>query len=274
MEDIMILIPAVEDRLALNIVEIQILEDFKSNKLNDEFFTTPSNLESIIKIAQCDNKFEQYCQKEQFSEYWILNWCLDVKNYFPKLNTYFSPQTQIPSFNLLRGWFFYKEALNTAKIINKEFLYTEMEYLKIAISYNSVHAIQRYNKHGYELIEGKNDNEEIEAIYINIIQNCKKITSSYGSYAFLMLAEACAKYGGWLIQQSNNEKANLAFEAMCTYCDKAQKCLKDSKDVIHNASFGVGLQASNSFEIADPMLLKETLNNEYFEFNLVARIMR
>lgn len=261
----MALIPTKEKRLTLDIAQILILQNFRKNKLNDEFFTTLSNLEPIIKMAQQDDKFAAYCQKEQFSEYWIGIWCLDVNNYYPELNFYFLPQTQIPSFDLLRGWFFYKEALNTAKKLNKEFLYTELEYLKIAISYNSVHAIQRYNQHCYNLIDINTDDEKIEALYKTIIQNCKKITASYGSYAYCMLAEACARYGNWLIQQDHTDRGNLAFEAMETYCNKAQKFLKDSKDVIYNASFGDGLRASNTLKIADPMEFKEALNEEYFQ---------
>ena len=78
-----------------------------------------------------------------------------------------------------------------------DFLYSEVEYLKIASGYKSVHALQRYNECLYEQLKTASDDDKTP-LFHEIISNCQSMLPEYGSFGYMALAESlesCERVG-------------------------------------------------------------------------------
>lgn len=93
------------------------------------------------------------------------------------------------------------------KEIKRDFGYSEMEAIKMAIQYGSVHAVQRYNDYLYSKLQQASDNDA-EALYQELIANSERMLPHYGSYGYMVLAEAFTHYCFWLVKEQEIERCN------------------------------------------------------------------
>ncbi|CAM2951169.1 Uncharacterised protein [Legionella steigerwaltii] len=216
-------------------------------------------IEAIARIAHHHHEFATFCNRTELKDYWEKIWCaygvaLSQQKNVP-LILFFS-HLQLNQFNLVRGAYFFYLSQEIRKEIKRDFGYSEIESLKLAIRYGSVHAIQRYNEYIYSQLQHAHDKES-EPLYQELISNSKLMLPHYGSYGYMVLAEALAHYCFWLLKNSEMEKAQEAYTRALESLDYAQLILKDSQYSIHNASMGLGLKCSNSQGFEFPSQAKD-----------------
>ncbi|MCW8409861.1 DUF5630 domain-containing protein [Legionella sp. PATHC035] len=222
-------------------------------------------IEVITRIAHHDPVFEAFCNREELKDYWEKIWCasgvaLSQQKNVPLILFFSHPQ--LNQFSLVRGTYFYFLSQEVRKEMNIDFGFSEMEAIKMAIRYGSVHAIQRYNECIYSKLQHAN-NKESETLYQELIANSKLMLPHYGSYGYMVLAEAMAHYCFWLLQDHEAEKAQEIYILVLESLDYAQLILEDSQYSIHNASFGQGLKYSNSLGFESPSQAKAFFKNQY-----------
>jgi hypothetical protein len=256
-------------QVKLNIVEIEVLKKFQNNALSDEYIFSPINLNSIINLAEKDSSFAVYCKNKKFDKHWEQMWCITAELFIQSemgnvIDLNFYPLNKISPFDLVRGIHCCYQGYLEARKINKNLSYTELMFLEKGIFHGSVHAVQRYNQYWYKKISESDDEDYIENIYNTVIlENCHKITETYGSYAYLMLAEGFANYAKWLNSIQKFEQAYSALNSALEYCDLAKNVIKQSKNAIYHASFGEGLKSSNSLDMSDPKEFKKAIIKDF-----------
>ncbi|CDZ78429.1 hypothetical protein BN59_02739 [Legionella massiliensis] len=231
---------------------------FYSEKDYLKKFKVDCDLNFIVKIAKASKKFEEICRQEQYNDCWneqyqILGNLISINSEKPiSFNTHDSD-----CFDLLRGeLFFYYSQLELIKS-KKDFSLDERLFLQEAIQYKSVHAIQRYHAYLNQQIESNVfSSAETAAYFGDMIKNCKSILELYGSYAYLMLAETYYNYAQWLRAQGKEDLVPVMVKAALTCCMAADDFSEASVFSIHNASFGKGLEESNSLKLMPDSFIK------------------
>ena len=264
----------VADRLFLHSM------DGKSSIVSDYLNKPSSSLDLlfIIKIANASKPFEETCKNTMYDILWdkaYANLAVMLSECFHRPIQFYQ-HNNVSKFDLFRGLFFYYHAVTERNISDEDFTSGEISLVREAIKYSSVHAIQRYNQYIYSFIESnqgcalddKNVKDE-EALLKEAVANCKKLQNRYGSYAYMMLAEAYIRIAIWHMSHGhsgmNIEKANAFIDAAKQSCIFAEEYLERSSKSIHNASLGMGLKSSNSIGLETPMLAKEFIDNWWVE---------
>lgn len=240
------------DKMTLNQIE-----NHTFNELN--FFSKKKSIDDIgfiIKLANASPTFTKICKKPIYNEIWndlysILG--LFVPSHEAKRVAFYT-HLNTDSFDLLRGLYFFYCSQNVRTAVSDEFSNSEIRFLKEAIRYKSVHAVQMYNTFIYNKItNGKlEEGEDAKTLLVDAIKNSKSLLQLHGSYAYMLLAEAFFRYAVW---EKNNDEiptAQRALKSAIIACDNAAKYLYTSRFSIYNASFGKGLGYSNSFGISSP----------------------
>ena len=243
-----------------------LLSDVKNKTFNEVQFFNHLNkccdLDFIMRIANTSEYFEKLFKRREYNSLWDLQYSLFgfQVSFSEKKQTNFLVHKNVQSFDLLKGAYLFHKSQLARNEVNQDFLYSEIVLLQEAIKFKSVHAIQRYNSYLYQQIERLSSkktqdfdsiNEEQESLLKEAILNCKKLLELYGSYAYMMLAEAYFYYAQWAKEKSNESVSN-AIDAAIIACNFAEKYLEKSQYSIHNASLGRGLETSNSFKINTP----------------------
>ncbi|MCW8400600.1 DUF5630 domain-containing protein [Legionella sp. PATHC038] len=223
-------------------------------------------IETITRIAHHDPVFEAFCNREELKDYWEKIWSssgvvLSQQKNVPLILFFSHPQ--LNPFNLVRGTYFYYLSQEVRKEMKVDFGFSEMEAIKMAIRYGSIHATQRYNEYIYSKLQQHANNKESEKLYQKLISNSKLMLPYYGSYGYMVLAEAMAHYCFWLLQNLEVEKAREIYIHVLESLDYAQLILKDSQYSIQNASMGLGLKYSNSLGFESPSQAKDFFMNQY-----------
>ncbi|AWN73260.1 DUF5630 domain-containing protein [Legionella anisa] len=255
------------NRYHLNAADELLLEQIKNNTFDEEAFfrrmRVSCNLNLIIKLANINPIFNSLCKKDIYNSLWEQQYCL-YGLYLSASETtqiVFLLHKNVDMFDLLQGAYFFHKAQQVKKQ-QDHFSLEEIFWLKKAITFNSVHAVQRYNHYLYSKIEQfQLDSEYCDKLLKEAIENCKSLLELYGSYAYMMLAEAYFHYANWAIREDNLKGTSASIDAAIRSCDLAQTYLDESQSSIHNASLGKGLEASNSFEISEPLQAKTLLEN-------------
>ncbi|WP_454780410.1 DUF5630 domain-containing protein [Legionella sp. WA2022007384] len=216
-------------------------------------------IETIARIASHIPSIEVFCKDPELDEYWGKIWsaygiALAEQNNLP-LMMFFS-QPQLNQFDLVRGAYFFHLSQELRKNIKNNFGFSELESLKFAIRYGSVHAIQRYNEYIYLKLQ-QASTEESYALYQELIANSKLMLPHYGSYGYMVLAEAISHYCFWLLNNSKTEEAKSEYAHVIEALDYAELILKKSEYSIQNASIGRGLKCSNSMGFELPPQAKD-----------------
>lgn len=215
------------------------------------------SLDFIVKIAQKCPEFEAICRLEQYEPFWKNQYILFGAYLSPsKNNSFLFNEHDSNHFDLIRGAYFFYHSDIERKRRKQPFSASELSCLRQAITYRSIHALQRYNDYLYSKINEAPTDREKRQLFIEIILSSKKMLELYGSFAYMMLAEAFFRYSLWL-QESNHpnvkETMNAAYESLVL----ADLRLESSQFSIHNASLGRGLEYSNSFKFASPGAAKD-----------------
>lgn len=255
------------DFLKLNFLEEMTLRTIREGSFDEStFFSSAKSVADIgyiTKMSYASPEFAKMCKKDKYRELWSdlysqLGLCVSA---FTDKRITFYEHENIDSFDLLRGtYFFYLSQKLKAELPN-ELSLSELRFLKEAMRFNSVHAVQRYNivlfdkvTHG-KLEEGENAKE----LLMEAIKQAKSLLELYGSYAYMLLAEAYYQYAQWAQEHESSTTYRRALQAAIASCGNATKYLDKSQYSIHNASFGQGLGFSNSFGLDSPEKAKEVL---------------
>jgi hypothetical protein len=208
---------------------------------------------ALITEASANPELEQLCKDASYDNPWntiyneIAAYFTNEKNSSEEISlTITYEQPGIPCFDLMRGIYFFYQS-QTQKIHNdakEEKTIDRLSLLEKAIQYRSIHAMQYHHEVCYQEIETDTTNAPI--LFKEIIQNCNSILPFYGSFAYVMLAEAYCRYAYWSSKNNDLTAATTHFQSARTCCNYAEKYFTASKFSIHNASFGKGLKASNS----------------------------
>lgn len=218
----------------------------KDPLLKEEVINT-QDLWTIVKLAEAAPVFAKFCK--------TLNWQARI------LREFRFSHDRINSFDLLRGEIFFGMALDAAE---KEDKTDFMPYLKKAVAYSSIHAIQRYHEYLYQYINASKTTRDNMADKLSwlteIKKNCVRMIECYGSYAYMMLAEVCFQFAECYHETAETQRSEETYQAALNACDFAEKHLKESQPSIFQASYGEGLGFSNRFGIATPAAFKERIN--------------
>ncbi|STY31291.1 Uncharacterised protein [Legionella wadsworthii] len=256
--------------LRLNFLEEITLKDVKSQTFNEsKFFSTTKSLTDIgfiIKMAHASPDFVNMCKKDKYAELW--------SNLYSQLGFALSSEENpltfythdnVDSFDLLRGTYFYYLSQQVRTAFSDKFSSSEVHFLKEAMRFNSIHAVQRYNEFLYHKVanEQLGENENAKSLLKEAIQNTnfKPLLELHGSYAYMLLAEAYYRYALFAKNQRDTYTFTKAIEAAISSCNKASKYLEQSKYSIQNASLGKGLAFSNSFGVDSPDDAKNMLED-------------
>ena len=261
------------DTAGLTVAEHLILGDFRKNYAHNPeskvLIKTINSLnpQLIIKLADADPDFNTYCHQDQFHARWNYLW----ETYGVLLKSNQEPFISYPAispFDRLRGVHFFHISRGLAEN-NKDFTALELRFLKKALKYKSIHALQRYSQYIYRQIDSKMDEAEVKKLgkeLIEIIAIGKELTTNYGSFAYLMLAEACYRCSLLHIGIKNINEAQEFYNTALLSCDYAESILKESEASINNASLGLGLQCSNTLKISSPQLAREYIQEMIGKF--------
>ncbi|WP_131795996.1 DUF5630 domain-containing protein [Fluoribacter gormanii] len=216
-------------------------------------------IETIARIAYHDPSIEIFCKHPDLEEYWGKIWCaygvaLTLQKNLP-LMMFFS-QPQLNQFDLVRGAYFFHLSQEIRKNLKNDFGFSEIESIRIAIRHGSVHAIQRYNEYIYYKLQ-QASTEESYSLYQELIANSKLMLPHYGSYGYMVLADALSHYCLWLLNNFKFEEAQAEYKHVLESLDYAELILNESKYSIQNASIGTGLKCSNSMGFETPSQAKE-----------------
>lgn len=255
--------------LKLNPLETAALQDF--SRLSDQqkrFFVmerlnTPAHYELIAKFAIHNEAFHNTCQLPEFNCIFFDYWC--TLGFLCSNNQvlFYRPQGD-HGFDFFMGIFFYHQSLTIRNTTNTHFSFFEVEYIKEAVKYKSVHAIQRLLEHHYTCLNRDSGASvgEREGLHANTIQYCRSLFDSYGSYAYLMYIESLIFYAHFLVENNQIPKAIKCFEIAKITCDPADINLQISQQSIHNASFGEGLGKSNRLGFLTPTDAREYIEHK------------
>ena len=221
----------------------------------------------IARIAHNGSSFELFCHSPELTDCWNELWCsygLLLTQQQKLAPVLFFSQPKSDGFNLVRGAYFFNLSQRIARAMKIDFLYSEVEYLKIASGYKSVHALQRYNECLYEQLKTASDDDK-EPLFREIIKNSQSMLPEYGSFGYMVLAESLGHYALWLIESHQSNKAQKMLNSAFKSLDYAQSTLEASTYSIHNASLGRGLALSNSLSVDAPEAVKHSLKERFEE---------
>ncbi|WP_419420829.1 DUF5630 domain-containing protein [Legionella sp. D16C41] len=197
----------------------------------------------LVKLIILNPSFKEVCNLPLFHQDWLSCW--STYGYLITKNDKALYAQPCPNYlDLFLGIYFYYKACKVAEKLQTDFSQIELTYLKQAIAFNSIHACQRYYAYLYKNTTGKIINivnEDIEQLYCNIIKNIKQnFLKYYGSYAYLMLAEAYFHYGIYLMNNKNFSLANRTFQVIpkCLEYASILHVNKEDLALTHNASLG------------------------------------
>jgi hypothetical protein len=212
------------------------------------------DLSIIIKIAEIDKEFLLFCKQDILREHWERIWC--SYGLILSRKTPFFVHPEFCQFDLVRGVFFYHQAQKARNQTTIPFLFTEIEFLKKSKTYQSIHGIQAYHRFLYNECEQNQNTDKVKAFFEEIIQDSANLVIFYGSYAYLMLAEAYYRYANWHLTYGDEDAANYYYDSAIVACNYSEQCISESYYSIHNASLGLGLKASNSFGTETPQEMR------------------
>jgi len=258
----------VESLSKFNLGERQILTSLTSHTFNEEHFFSSikvfTDVSLLIKLCKESPYFNALCKQEKYRELWNRLYSTSgsyiTSKHSKKTNFYIYENEAVDVFDLLRGAYLYYVSKEFSDDLKEDFSTTEINLLRSAMEFNSIHATQRYHQYIYQKIEkGELSQEENATLLLRTaVNNCKKYLNQDGSYAYMMLAEAYFHYAK-LLGQNHDSQARSATNAAIKACEQAEKHLEKSKYSIHNASLGDGLARSNSFGIHLPSEAKDFL---------------
>ncbi|HHN5545873.1 TPA: lpg1685 family Dot/Icm T4SS effector [Legionella pneumophila] len=229
-------------------------QDFDERK----FFSQISlqSLSFIIRIAKFSAYFAALCEKSEYDELWkklYSTFGLVLTRDKPVPKSFFTHDGgEINHFNLLRGAYYFHLSQKALAAKEKSFSDSELYWLNQAMKFGSIHASQRYIQFLYQILDKVASADEAEQILTEAIKLCKANLNQYGSYAYMMLAEAFFRYAMWAQQSGNINRAKSAITSSINSCTKANQHLRASASSIHNASLGEGLKASNTLAMESP----------------------
>ncbi|PJE15525.1 DUF5630 domain-containing protein [Legionella sp.] len=237
----------------------------KSDNLNCH-----SLLDFTMKMANRSTSFKSFCEEDSNDFLWQQYYSqYGYKiSAFEDVHTNFLLHKNVKHFPLLQGAYYFQKSQLIASSSAQDFTYEEIRFLKKAISFHSVHAVQRYNDSLYKKSENTQLTPEQQALLITeALKNClnKNLLELYGSYAYMMLADAYFKYANWAIEQNDFATAKKCIQSAKKSCDEAERFLSRSTYSIHNASLGKGLKTSNSFSLENPEEAKLMIKNWFEE---------
>ncbi|RMX19126.1 hypothetical protein EAS68_06730 [Legionella jordanis] len=242
--------PSLNEFKRLNAAESLLLHEIKQAPAADNIsrvmqLIEKGSLDIIVKLAFNDDDFRKLCKNQIFSNEWLKLWStygIILTN--DPGNALYSQEIPHP-FDLLLGIFFYHKAIEVSRYYEKDFTNMELTYLEEAIRYESIHAQKRLNFYWYEQFQfGNMEKVLIKEKFLVLIAQIKKL-HYYGSYAYVMLAEAFLRFADFLKNDSQLKKKclNAALEA----CQHAEAEAENSDKLLFNASLGRGLGHSNSY---------------------------
>ncbi|MDF1797124.1 MAG: DUF5630 domain-containing protein [Coxiellaceae bacterium] len=276
-----IAIQTVDEFLALSHMErstlVKFHESFKSKSdpkerlqqliiENGHSVTGNQYLPFIIKASHTDELFAAFCASPVFNERWkvgaaehLLRIC--IKLGLPTFDMEF--ENSLSCFDHLRGMFLYIEALKISEHTGTQFPISAIGYLKLAITkYRSIHALQAYNRYRHQEIDAELNKPEpnygaIESYYLDIIADCQLMTKDYGSFAYMMMADAEVRFALTLSSKPDKTAKECAsihhfFSQASESCHQADKQIVASAAAIAFASLDRGLGVTNHFGITEP----------------------
>ncbi|MGQ3889457.1 DUF5630 domain-containing protein [Legionella sp. CNM-1927-20] len=218
-----------------------------------------NHFDLIARLATLSDQFKEICNLAQFKNIWLSCWSTYGFLITQDYNKTLYKQPCKNELELFLGIFFYYKAIKVAELLEVNFSQIEINYLKQAVTFNSIHACQRYYAYLYEDIKVNFDNlsfENVKYQFRNIIKNIKQnILPYYGSYAYRMLTETYFYYGIYLKEKGELElsyKANNA-ALKCLDFEQSERLKVQDKKLYHNASLG-------SMNFISPLLNLTNLN--------------
>ncbi|MDF1758981.1 MAG: DUF5630 domain-containing protein [Coxiellaceae bacterium] len=225
----------------------------------------------IIKAGLYSQPFKTFCSTAPFDAQWSILSCSQMLLLCGRL--------KLPTFNLefknsispldhMCGLYLCNESLKIAKrFTGDEFPSLAAGYLLHAVTaHRSIHALQHYNAYRYqeiskELAKPAPDFEKVKDSYMEMIADCKSMTKDYGSYAYMMLAEANTRMALFFSNKPDKtarecRQASHFFTQAIDNCREADKLIITSAPAITFASLNQGLGASNSFGFSEPTAAK------------------
>lgn len=251
-----------------NLADQIFISSLNSNNFNEqEFFSqiTVNSLSFIVKIANFSFHFATLCEKDEYRALWKELYSamgLIITKNKPRAIAFFAHDEEIVNhFTLVRAAYYFHLSQQALEAKEKAFSRQELYWLNQAIKFESIHANQRYIQFLYQKLDTMLSHDEYGKILIEVINRCKTNLNQYGSYAYMMLAEAFFRYAAWAQQAGNFSRAKSAISASVNACVKAENYLNQSIFSIHNASLGDGLKRSNSLGLESPQKALLFLNN-------------
>jgi hypothetical protein len=222
-----------------------------------QYFNSDCNYAFIIKIANASSLFEKICKKEEHQESWTMRYGAFVRGWFELFNKnkqsvfVFEENKDACNFDLFRGAFFHTCYMAAAakekqgqRTVFTNFSPMEISFLKEAIKFKSIHALNRYSQY---LFRNNLKTQEKGLLLLEHINICSTMINPHGSYAYMMLADAYYQYAQWCLQNNGTvQQINTAIDDALESCEFATSHLLDSFASINNASLGWGLRTSNS----------------------------
>ena len=108
---------------------------------------TELKLDTVIRLKSSSSDFAKLCNNSYLNNHWQTLWTA-YGFLLTHVHKVFLPQN-LKYFDLVVGAFFFEKALTAKYQTGLDFSIKECSFLKEAIKYQSVHAIQRYNQSLY-----------------------------------------------------------------------------------------------------------------------------
>ena len=234
-----------------------------------------TNFNMVVRLSCNDSVFQLYCNHPELKTYWSKKWCaygvvLSVQEQLKPV--LFHAQSNLNNCDLVRGAYFFHLAKAVKNKMKADFMCSEMAFIKQAVKYGSVHAIQRYNEYLYYKLQSASD-EDKDGLYNELIVNSQLMLPAYGSYGHMVVAEAFGSYALWLLEANQMDRAKDYYASTLTSIDCATAILEDSRFSILNASLGRGLKCSNSLAIDNPHEARGLFKEKFEELFSVVQEM-
>lgn len=258
--------PTLPKSLELTALDLLFIEQFNAgDDTKKQEMVERTKFADIARISHHNMDFELFCNRPALDEHWKRIYCaygLLLSNQLHLTPSPFYSQPHVKQFHFALGAYFFSLSQKTAIEMRSDFSYSEMEFINTALKFESVHAMQRYNHYLYLKIPSASELEK-ESLYKELIRNSKRMLPTYGSYGYMVLAEALGHYCAWLFETHQTEEAKKLHEEALKSLDYAASILDESTFSIANASLGRGLMWSNSWGIESPTVAKTFLEEKF-----------
>lgn len=228
-------------------------------------YVTRNDFNQVVRLATYDEKFQKFCRTNEDMQAFWKRMASGYGCFIAQLShcepIIFLDQPKIDPFNYFCGNLYYTFSLIARHDAGYPFSPEEMLYLKEAVKYKSVHALQKDNIFIYEAIDTLEEPFK-EEYYRKAIQNSRDTLPHYGSYGYFLLAEAYFRYAFWL-KNSRPDLGQRFCDSFCQTLNLAKSILAKSEHSIWNASLGRGLSVSNSWQEEDPDRLRNILLQQF-----------